>query len=341
MKRSGGVTVIAILSLLGSTLTFAIGILMLVIMNFVPASRPDQIPPSPIPLKLIFVMSALVYLLPAIWGVLTGIGLWRLRNWARISTIVFSVLLILMGGFAGLMTLFIPFPLTPTPGANPAMMGGIRAVMGMFWLALTGIGVWWAVFFNRSKVKAQFGQTPLVLEDGSQIKAGYSLQGSVDPDAGKRPLSITIIAWFLLVGCFFIPLTLLLRPPAVLFTRILTAWPAVLFYLFNAAAQLCIGIGLLRLGTVARTAAIIYFAFFFVNTVVFDLWPGAHDRLLALIQGERSMFPWMRVLPNQPEFQYDMTPFLIFGAFCALAGVAVPLYFLITRRFAFETSPAD
>ncbi len=340
MKRSGGVTVIAVLSLLGSALTFAMAILMLVIMHFAPAPRPDQFP-SPIPFKLVFVMSALVYLLPAIWGVLTGIGLWRLRNWARISIIVFSVLLILMGGFAGLMTLFIPFPVMPTPGANPAMMGGIRAVMGMFWLTLAGIGVWWVVYFNRSKVKEQFGQTSFVLDDSSQIKAGYSVQGSVHPDAGKRPLSITIIAWFLLVGCFFISLTLVMRPPAVLFTTLLTGWPAVLFYLSCAAAQLCIGIGLLRLRPVARTAAIIYFTFFFLNTAVFYFWPGAHDRLLALIQSERSMFPWMRMLPNQPDFQYDMTPFLIFGAFGALVGVAVPLYFLITRRFAFETSPAN
>jgi len=195
-------------------------------------------------------------------------------------------------------------------------------------LTLAGIGVWWLVFFNRSKVKEQFGQLSFVPVSGSPLQAG------------KRPLSIAIIAWFLLIGCVFIPFTLMLRFPAVLFTKLLTGWPAVLFYLSFAVAQLCIGVGLLRIKPAARIAAIFYLVFGSMNALVFNLAPGGHARMLALMESERAIFPWMRTFPNQPEFQFDWTPFMVMGAVCGLIGAAIPLYFLITRKVAYENAAA-
>ncbi len=344
MKRSAGVTVIAILSLLGSLFTFAMGILMLVMVIVVPVPRSDQFPGSPIFFKVILLLGSLMYLLPAIWGVVTSIGLWRLKNWARISIIVFSVLLILMGGFSGLMTLVVPMPPPPNSTVDPSVMTGIRISMGAFMLALAGIGVWWLVFFNRPKVKEQFGQLPSVPVTGSQLPTNQlppsALASTNDPGAAERPLSITIIAWFLLIGCMFIPFSLILRFPAILFTKLVTGWPAVLFYVSFATAQLCIGVGLLRLKPAARLAAMIYFVFGSVNAAVFYLAPGGHARMLALIESERTIFPWMRMLPNQPEFQFDTTPFMVMGAVSGLVGIAIPLYFLITRKVAYEKAAA-
>src|SRR5262249_60830903 len=57
---------------------------------------------SPQVFRAILVLGTLMYLLLAIWGLASRIGLFRLRNWARNSTIVFSALFILMGGFGGL-----------------------------------------------------------------------------------------------------------------------------------------------------------------------------------------------------------------------------------------------
>jgi hypothetical protein len=345
MKRSAGVTVIAILSLLGSLLTFAMGILMLVVMVMAPVPRSNQLPVSPVFFKVLFLLVSLVYLLPAVWGMVTGIGLWGLKNWARISIIVFSVLLILMGGFSGLMTLVMPIPTTPNNALNPSVMSSVRMVMGGFWLTLLGIGVWWLVFFNRAKVKEQFGQFPQTLAYLSQPQTGYPAQsapvGAADSGASKRPLSITIIAWFLLIGCLFIPLSLVLRSPAILFTKLLTGWPAALFFLSYVAVQACIGVGLLRLKPVARTAAIVYFIFGFLNGAVFYFAPGGHARMLALMESQQSMFPWMRLIQDQPEFHFDSTPFIVMGAVSGLIGITVPLYFLITRKVAFEKAAAD
>ncbi|MGD0507410.1 MAG: hypothetical protein ABSA27_06420 [Terriglobales bacterium] len=344
MQRSVGVTVIVILSLLGSAFTFAMGILMLVVMIMAPVSRSNPLPASPTFFKVMLLLASLVYLLPAVWGIVTGIGLWRLKNWARISIIVFSFLLILMGAFSGLMTLVVPIPISPNNTLDPSVMTGIRISMGAFMLALAGIGVWWLVFFNRPKVKEQFGQLSPALADRSTLPATYPGQtvpvGTADPSAGKRPLSITILAWLLLAGCLVIPFSLMLRVPAILFTKLLTGWPAVLFYLSFAVVQLCIGVGLLRLRPTARTAAIIYYALMSVNAAVFYLAPGSHARVLSLMESERSMFPGIGMFPNQPEFHFDAAPFLVMGGVCMLIGTAIPLYFLITRKVAFEKAAA-
>jgi|SRR5580658_4479823 hypothetical protein len=344
MKRSVGVTVIAILSLIGSGLTFAMGILMLVAMVLVPVPRSSAFPASPLLFRVFFVALSLVYLLPAAWGICTGVGLWRLKNWARISMIVFSVLLVLMGGFAGLVSLVMPIPASPNSAVDPSVMVSIRIVMGIFWLTQLGIGVWWLVFFNRLKVKEQFGQPTVAMAAGLTSQTAYPVQsvsvGAMRPGPAGRPLSITIIAWFLLAGCLFIPLSLVLRGPAILFTKILIGWPAVLLFLAFAVAQLCIGVGLLRLKLAARIAAIVYFAFAFANSAVFYFAPGGHARMLALIEWQQSMFPWTRAFQSQAEFKLDLTPFLSLGAVLGLILIMVPLYFLITRKLAFENAAA-
>lgn len=117
MNRSVGVTVIAVLALLGSGLALLMGILMLVVMGVAPVPTQPGFPASPAFFRVMLLAASLVYVLPAIWGILTGIGLFQLKNWARISTIVFSVLLTLMGGFSALTALLIQF--LPVPAGGP------------------------------------------------------------------------------------------------------------------------------------------------------------------------------------------------------------------------------
>jgi hypothetical protein len=340
MTRSTGVTVISILSLLGSLLTLAMGLLVLGVMVFVPSGHAQQFPGSPATFKVLMAAASLVYLLPAIWGIATAIGLWRLKNWARISIIVFSVLLILMGGFTGLIMLIMPFPSTPTATPDPAFMATVRIVMGGFWLTLLGIGIWWLVFFTRAKVVEQFVPPSVPSPEASSLsenaRLNDRLSGQASASAGKRPLSITIIAWLLLVGCVFMPLGLVFRMPAVVFTSLVAGRTAFLVYLSFIAAQLFIGIGLLRLKPVARIGAIAYFVFGFVNTAVFYFAPGSHARMLALLESERSIFPWMRQFQDQAQYQLDLAPSLMLGSIVGLVLIAVQLYFLIARKRAFE-----
>jgi len=325
MQRSTGVTVIAILSLIGSTLTFGIGIVLALVMTRGPLPRSNDFPGSPVFFKIVLVGVVLMYLLPSGWGIASGIGLLRLKNWARVSMIVFSVLLIVMGVFSVLPSLF-PISSISNKPADASAMAAVRVFMGVFSLALAGIGIWWLVFFTRPKVREQFLSAPVVLS-GEPVTSVGMLR--------RRPLSITIIAWWLLAGCLFIPLNLWLHSPAILFTKVVTSRPAAAtYYLVIGALHLYLGIGLLRLRPTARTAGIAYFVFGFVNAAVFYFAPGGHARMLAFLELLQSVYPWMRSWQN-PALQAQLAPYLIVGAVVGLVSLLVPLYFLITRRQAF------
>jgi hypothetical protein len=344
MKRSAGVTVIAILSLIGSAFALLMGVLIALSGLLASASNPSEFPGSPVFLKAMLVVIALFYALLAAWGIATAIGLFRLKKWARISIIIFSSLLSLMsacGLVGGLAITFLP---NPNQAMDPAILTIVRIFMACFSLAQLSLGIWWLVFFTRKKVKEQFEPA---MAAPTVLSAPQAFPPALDapivaslPSSTGRPLSFTILAWLMLASCVFIPLNLLLRFPAILFTMILTGWAAAVYYLAFLALHLYIGIGLLRLRLMARIVAIGYYCFVFLNAAAFYLAPGARLRMLDLIHRFDSMFPWKQPWQNQQPFLFDTTPFMIMGACMGLVMLLIPLYFLITRKAAFEKAAA-
>jgi len=297
----------------------------------------------------------LFYALPAVWGIITAVGLLQLKNWARISTIVISVLLVVFGAF-GVLTSMVFF-LKPPPGngVDTKFFVVMGAVAGMFALAEIGIGIWWIVFCNRAGVKTQFLPQLYPLPYTAQVDMPYSatppppslttpagLASTTDPTPPvvaptrtARPLSISIIAWFMLVSCLFIPLTFFIHPPLALFLTILTGWQSVVFMLISGALNVYVGIALLKMKPVGRLIAIGYFIFGLLNVAVFYFAPGRSARLQRLLDLQQSMFPWMRP-PQSNPFQTDMMPFLFVGAIGGVVFCLVLLYFLIAAKPAFD-----
>jgi hypothetical protein len=323
MRRSAGVTLAAVLALLGSLVLLGFGVLMLVVMSV--AGRSDHSPLEQVPRSFLLVMFVLIYFAPAISGIVTSIGLFRLRNWARISILIFSGLLAFMAVCSILGTLFIPFPASAGSGANPAIVTGVKVVLASFWTVLAAICIWWLVLFTRVGVKAQFVPPTALAADGL----------TTVPAEPKRPVSITVIAWIMIVCNLFLPIYVWIHFPAVLFTAVLTGWKASLFYAVIACLNIAVGIGLLRLNSLARNAAIAIFVFGFINATVFFLMPGAADRTHAMLDQERAVIPWMKVAPEFPGAA-TAQPSLAFGALMGLAFVLVPLYFLYVNRRVFE-----
>jgi len=344
MRRSLGVTVCAVVALIGAALTLLLGIIMLAVMIFVPTPTSAQMPQSPVVIKGIFLMGSLAYLLPAIWGISTGVGLLRLRNWARISMLVFSVLLVLMSVFSGLIALVLPLSAPPNSGLDPSVATYIRIVMACFWLSLLGIGLWWLIYFSRKQVKMQFSQSQSAPAGGTQFEGlpMASLQGPAFPTQSgsrTRPMSITVIAWLLLIGCLFTPFSIWMHAPAMLFTKLVTGWMAIAVFVTFAVFQFFTGLGLLHLHPIARQAAIAFFVFGLVNGTVFYFAPGGRARVLSLIHNQNSMFPWLP--SNQTQFQVDSMLLFIYCAVLGLAVAAVPIFFLVTRKAAFMRNESD
>ncbi len=335
MKRSAGVTVIAVLSMIGSILLLLIGILVIVVLAFFPPPPSNaQIPPSLF--KMLLVFGALVYIAPSVWGISTSVGLFRLRKWARISIIVFSVLLILMGVFSGLMSFLIPTP--PVQGADRGSFFVFRLVMACFWLALAAIGTWWAIFFTRLGVKVQFEPSAVSLPAAAFPGA---IPGPLLPAISNkpgRPVSLTVIACLLLLGALFVPIAFLMHMPGIVLTKIVSGWPAAAYYLAIAIASLYVGIGLFRLWPFARKVGVVYSVLLLINSAAFYLAPGGVGRMRSLIEAQSTIFPWMRLTQTQPTLQPDMAPAMMVGGVTGLIFVTAQIYFLITRKEAFEAA---
>jgi len=305
MKRSIAVTISAIIALIGSVLPLGSGVLTAIMVILLP-SRPS-LGPQPIGAAL---FGALVMVLPGAWGIATGIGLLLLKGWARISIIVFASLLALCV-FGAPMMLLIPFP--PTPGADASLMSGIRIGMAVFYLVLAGIGIWWLVLFTRPSVKLQFsGGVPVA-------------------DEGGRPLSISLIAWLLLLSAVFIPFGLIAGMPTIFLGFVVSGWGARLVYASYLIAFVYLGIGLLRLRPISRTLTIYYSIFAIANAAFFYVRPGHEARMAELMNASSSFFH----LP-QPPMALPMLP--IFAASAVVLGAQI--YFLVTRKRAFYPPPA-
>jgi hypothetical protein len=305
MKRSGGVTLAAVFSLLGSLATLLLGCLMLLAAVFARHSS------TPTPGSGVMIFSSLMFFLPAAWGIATSIGLFRLKHWSRISILIFAGLLAFMG--LSVPIAFFAMPMPPVPNQDPHIWTSVRVGMSALYLLLAAVGVWWLVFFNRASVKGQFlGGAPAAARSG-------------------RPISISIIAWLLLLGSLTTLGCALLRFPAVFFNRLLTGWAAVLCYLAFAVVTLYLGFGLLRLNPRARVLAIYYTVFAMLNAMLFYTLPGAKERLSAMTS---SLPQFLR--PATPTPVPTLNPwFLVVWIGVFMAG---QIYFLVTRKAAFYRS---
>jgi hypothetical protein len=363
-NRSVGTTIVAVLQIIGSALLLLLAVFMAFAMFMAsPPANDPRLPPMYFTMMRIVV--PLFYAVPAVWGIVTAVGLLQLKNWARISTIVISILLIVFGVFGILMSMVFFLKPPPTPGVDPKMFTIIGAVTAVFALAQIGIGVWWMVFFNRASVKAQFQPPLFPFPQPGQGGVPYDINmpysatppppgltispGAATPtDAAPvptpivaaqrptRPLSISIIAWLFLVGCFFIPFSILLHAPAIVFTAVLTGWPATIYLLLFAGVHIYVGIALLQMKPAGRLVGMGYYIFSLLNVGVFYLAPGRSARIARFLEIEQSMFPWMRSTQTDSPFTANVMPLVIIGVIGGLAFSLVVLYFLAAAKPAFD-----
>jgi hypothetical protein len=136
LNRSMGVTLSAVLVFLGSALTLCLGVLMV----FGSLALREQQPQIAAMRYILYGVDA-VYIALAVWGFATGVGLLRLREWARISMIVFSLLLLLCTLPAFLFLVFMPDTMTANSPANFVLV--FKLVSGVFEGLLVALSAAW------------------------------------------------------------------------------------------------------------------------------------------------------------------------------------------------------
>jgi hypothetical protein len=302
MNRPGGVTVSAVFLILGSLFTALIGVFMLFARSFVPPTTPQP----PFLTAIMYAWAGMCFAF-ALWGVLSGVGLFRMRPWARLSTLVIGALLVIFFGFSMAILIFVKQQMSELRAAGSAdtILGFVVAI----YLIPILLGVWWLIYFNFGQVKKAF------------------LEGVQVPTGPVRPLSITVIAWHLVAIAVLAPISLWLRFPAFVLGMVFTGWAAIVIYCFFAAAGLSIGVGLLRFKPWSLTAAIWFCYFGMLNSIVSALVPNAYANMLTAMKG---MLPEVSASAGMME-----PPPPLLNAAGGVLLMALPLFYLVTRKQAF------
>ncbi len=176
----------------------------------------------------------------AVFLVVVGIQVIRLKNWARIALLIVAGCLLFFGviGFAVIMVTI--FGATPTaPLVSKAVLASVLAVT--YGIPVV-IALWWLILLTRTSVVTQF-HSPAALESQSPVISTFRLS---KPGC---PLAVRIIGWYLASFVLFVPFLPFFpkRIPAFFFGHFFRG-PAALIFLFLYFALLIIpGFGLLLL----------------------------------------------------------------------------------------------
>jgi len=303
MSKWIGIRVSAVLTILGSALTLLAAASMAWTAFRAQAVEAPAEPPFPV--KAVLAVMALFFAACSVWGVASAIGIFRRRGWARLSMIVFACLLVGMGVSALAAILFIQMP--DTPNVPPATLRNIRLGIAAFYGSMAVIGAWWLLLFNSNAAKQYFADRP--------------------PAPGARPLSVSIIGWYVLASALGTAVGAILQVPAVLFGVVVTGWAAAGVYTALTAVQIYLGSGLLQLQEPARVASMCYFAIIGLNSAAMGLLPGFGARMQSLLE---AMPAFMRS-PNTVNLQGSAGPMLM-----GTLLMAVAIWFLVRRRAAFH-----
>jgi hypothetical protein len=343
MARSTGITVSAVIVIIGSAFTVLFGAMMLlgsfVVLN---SSRAAD---APVNLRYVLVIESFVFFAFGGWGLASGIGLIKTKEWARISTLVYAAILVFLSLPAALAMALVPFPTTSSaddPNRPFNIMLVVRVGGTLLYAMSAALGGYWLYFFNTQKVKAQFrAQQPLTEVGQAEVPALPSGIPSVrfGPDQRIRPLSITIIGWYLIIASALAPLSIVFVNN--LFSRLNLPFFFLGFFLFGPtaylllivwmAAQLVAAVGLLKLKRWGLFATIALQCLALLNMVMMVAVPANRLRFQQVMDTIRFS------TSGQMFHSAPMFPMWI-GILSSLPIVVVILFFLISQKNSFSSA---
>jgi hypothetical protein len=231
-RASASVIAAGVVAIIGSAFAILSCGFTLLGMALISSTPTDH--PLPAQVKSITSIAILIFLAVAVFGVTCGVGILRLKNWARISAMVWAGIAVFFSSFAFLIIAFIPFP--RPPGEHPFPQSAVRGLVALFYAIPIAIGIWWLILFNKRSIRSQFnGEAP-----------AETAEMSSKP---RCPLPVAVIAGFLIFSFFSALLAPLFRfpVPVVLFGHLINGKLGVAFFVLADILMLIAAAGLWRL----------------------------------------------------------------------------------------------
>ena len=141
--------VAGIFAILGGVLGFFFPLVALIMFS---STGPGVSAPFPVAIRPILYGVWTFLLLCAIFVVVAGVQVIRLRNWARISLLTIAGLMLFFG-LMGIVVIFVTL-FVSTPGDPRISQGFLAAVLAVIYGIPTAVSIWWLVLFTRRSVAA-------------------------------------------------------------------------------------------------------------------------------------------------------------------------------------------
>ena len=326
------------------------------------------VPPSSGFMMGIMVFTTVFYLALAAWAIATVVGLFRMRNWARISMIVIGSGMALAGLLVTLVSAAMPLLMKSVPmppDTNPAAVRVVFIVIAVVWFFIAVTGIWWVVYFALRRTREAFTQaamqrglppasvtavypTPTPMTDftvarpmvyqappaEAETYATPVLAVPPQPSAPARPVSITVIAILMFLGTLACLFMMLLPVPAFFLGVALPGWTGHVLYLVFACISAIAGFGLLRL---QKPAWVLSFAFYVAGlmNVLSMAVPSVRQRVLGY---QQNLSHTMGMGVKTPVFGPGiMNLFFLCGMVFDVVLFVFLMVLLWRARWAFET----
>jgi hypothetical protein len=315
-RPSGPVVAAGIVAIIGSCLAILGAVLGLFGMTMLPSTPSAGQLPSGIQTMATVVL--VVWLAVAVFGITTGVGILRLKNWARISALAWAAI---SAGLCSIILLFSMIMPLPAPnGPHPISTTTLRMFIILFYSIPVVVGIWWLILFNRPRVRAEFLDTTSA--EQAPIIAG--IVPAVSAAAPRCPLPIAIIAAFLalsFLSAFLMPL-LHMPVPVILFAHRLHGSLATGTFVVTTMLMLVAAVGLWKLKLWSYPLIVCLQSFWLLSGLVTFLSPNFEQTM-------REVFEEMQ-MPNSDyasQLYLQHRPLALVGLLPAVALLAILLYY--------------
>lgn len=324
-RPSGSVIAAGVVAILGSVLVLiasALGLFALLLVRM-PASVAAQ-PPF---VRIASLGLAVLGIACGIFGIITGVGLFVLRNWSRTSALVWAGVCFFFGLIGIPIALFMSLPTSPNSAGLPENFALIfRLILVAIYGAPLVVGIWWLLLFSRPAIKEQFALS--------------SAPGNLSrPPRPKVPVAITVLAWFFITSAANILILPVLpfRMPMLLFGHLFYPPAGTIIFVLSCLLMTVLGIGLLKLKRWSYPLTIALQLLWLASGIISLLSPNFDElmnSMAAEITGAMRMPDGISVPMN---FLRHMRPITYISLLVPVAIVVLLFYF--RERF-FEAAAA-
>jgi hypothetical protein len=308
-RASSSILVAAIFAILGGCLVALSNLAALILFSSASVASSAPFPLLARPVLYLVWFCSIVF---ALFIVVVGIQVMRLRNWARIAILIIAGCLLFFG-LAGVGVLFMSFFMAEPPGpiVSRALLSVVLAVTYGIPIA---VSLWWLILFTRRSVVAQFHSSAALAPPAPSFSTFRIINAGC-------PLAIRVVGLYLASFVLFLPFLPFIpnHLPAFFFGQVFHGPAAVAVFILNFALLFIPGFGLLLLKRWSFPLAVASQLLIGANSISATLSPAYAETVRAMLAGM-----------NLPNLSPGTEQLLNYTRYFNLLSLIVPVALLIT-----------